>query len=291
MNKKLHTFIYSFILASIFSTAAAQTVSPEMIRFGNEANDTTELTRILVEELKVAPNAETAQRISRLAKIFSGKPYQAGTLEVSPEKLTVRLDAFDCTTLAETVMALAITASENRSSWRDYIYNLERVRYRNGRMKDYASRIHYISQWGIDLANRGIMKEVTEDVANSSSYIKTLDYMTRNRDKYPALADDAEYKAMKEAEMGYRSHKIPYIKAQHAKDATLRDGDIVAFTTKQPGIDVIHVGIITIIAGKPHLIHASSVAGKVVTEPVPLSDYLRRNRQMSGIKVFRLLDI
>lgn len=289
MNK-IYTFIYSIVFASIFSSAAAQTVGPDMIRFGNEANDTTEITRILIDELKIAPNAETPQRVSRLTKIFEGRPYQAGTLEGTPEKLTVRIDAFDCTTLAETVMALAITASENRSSWRDYIYNLERVRYRNGRMKDYASRIHYISQWGIDLANRGIIKEVTEDVANSTSYIKTLDYMTRNRDKYPALADDATYRAMKEAEMGYRSHKIPYIKAQHAKDATLREGDIVAFTTKQPGIDAIHVGIITMINGKPHLIHASSVAGKVMTEPVPLNDYLRRNRQMSGIKVFRLLD-
>ncbi len=273
------------------NTCSAQSATADRIRFANEATDTSAITKILIEELNTAPaNIAPQQRVSRLANLFNGIPYEAKTLEGTPEMLTIKLDGFDCTTLVETVMALAITASEDRSSWRDFVYNLERIRYRGGRMKDFASRLHYISEWNIDLKNRGLLKEVTTDLAQASYEIKTLDYITSHRSDYPALADDETFSRMKDAEIGYRSHRIPYIKTTHVKNVQFKEGDIVAFTCKIPGLDVSHIGIITLKDGKPYLIHASSTKGKVVTEKDPLTEYLRRNRNFTGIRVFRITD-
>lgn len=279
------------ILLTFTFPLSAQMLHTDRIYFNNPENDSTRITQILVSEIGQYPDATPQQRILRLARLFDGVKYQAGTLERTPEILTVNLDGFDCTTLVETAAALAITASENRASWRDFVYNLERIRYRGGRMTDYPSRLHYISEWSIDLRNRGIMREVTEDLALAATDIKTLDYITSHRDDYPALADDETFARMKDAEVGYRSHRIPYIKSSNLKNAVLRDGDIIAFTTRTKGLDVSHVGIITLVGGKPFLFHASSRAGKVTTEPVPLIDYLRKNRQISGFKIYRLINI
>lgn len=297
MNTEITSrFNFRHILPSLliflgsFIPVSAQMLHTDRISFANPSSDSTRITDILVAEINSYPDAAPQQRLLRLARLFDGVKYQAGTLEHVPEMLSVNLDAFDCTTLVETAAALALTASEKRASWRDFVYNLERIRYRGGRMTDYPSRLHYISEWSIDLRNRGIMREVTEDIAQAATDIKTLDYITSHRDQYPALADDETFARMKEAEIGYRSHRIPYIKAAHMRNAALREGDIIAFTTRTKGLDVSHVGIITFVGGKPFLYHASSRAGKVTTEPVSLADYLRKNRQISGFKIYRLLD-
>jgi len=36
--------------------------------------------------------------------------------------------------------------------------------------------------------------------------------MSENKDKYPALADSAEFAAIKSVESNYRNHRYPYIK-------------------------------------------------------------------------------
>ena len=55
-------------------------------------------------------------------------------MEGDEELLRINLDGMDCTTFVENMMALALTAGENRTSWRDFTFNLERLRYRGGAM-------------------------------------------------------------------------------------------------------------------------------------------------------------
>lgn len=131
-------------VASILLLAAALPASA--LRFGCEATDTTRINDLLVD-LVARDIASPTARTAYAAQKFIGVPYAAHTLEGSPEQLTVRLDSLDCTTFVETVLALSYTAGERRSSWRDFVYNLERLRYRNGRIDGYPSRLHYISDW------------------------------------------------------------------------------------------------------------------------------------------------
>ena len=285
-----------FLTSIIFPAAAlsAAASSPSEVRFHNEESDTLRINEILISAKAENGNAKPEVLISYIGKQLLGTPYEASTLEGSPERITVNMDGMDCTTFVENVAAMAFTVGEGRTSWRDFLYNLERMRYRGGKLNGYASRLHYVSDWIIDNAHRGIIKEVTSNFPGVQYAIKTIDFMSAHRDQYPALADSAEYERMRSAEIGYRNHRFPYIKSSKcsSKDVikAMRDGDIVAITTKTPGLDVQHLGIIVMKDGIPHLMHASSAKKSVVIDSVPLSEYMRKNRSASGIRVIRLVD-
>lgn len=288
MNKFMHfhKITASLIIAS-FTSANVLAVSPAEVIFGNEATDTITITKILVDRFSITPRTP-AELMTDIGTLFIDTPYTNFPLEGDTEQLTVNLDGFDCTTFVETVTALTNTLQERRSSWIDFIYNLERIRYRSGQLTDYSSRLHYFSDWVLDNSHRGIIKEVTDRIANTSHQVKTLDFMTTHRNKYPALADSATFARIKNVEVGYRNHKYPYIKPQNIAGANIKPGDIIAITTKTRGLDVSHVGIAVKINGKIHLLHASSNEGKVCITKKPLAEYVRQNHAASGIRVVRL---
>lgn len=281
-------------LRRLFATCAAlcamqcHAITPDEIKFRNEATDTARITHILMTEC----NHRDAGNVSRIARQFIDTPYKGGTLEGdSTETLRINLDEFDCTTFMETVLAIACTAAENRQSWHDFAYHLRRLRYRNGETDGYASRLHYFSEWILDNAARGNVKELTGDMTGTRHNVKSLDFMTSHREAYPALADSANFARMKNVEAGLSNHRFPYLKGTALKGRTLasemRDGDIVCFTTSTRGLDVTHVAIITMIDGTARMIHASSKAGKVILDPLPLTEYVKKNRS-EGIRVIRL---
>lgn len=268
----------------------AHAVLPGEVRWHNEAADTTRITEILIDASRLTP-ATDGELVTSIAKRFIGIPYTAGTLEGSAEQLTVNLDGLDCTTFVETVLAMTLTVKERRSAWQDFVYNLGQIRYRQGRIDGYSSRLHYISDWIVDNTHRGNIKEMTGRMPNVAYAVKTLDYMTAHRDEYPALKDSAEYERMKNCEIGYRSHRFPYIRSsvlmgKWGKE-NLKDGDILAFTTKVPGLDVSHMGIVVMQNDGPHLLHASTRAGKVTLEERTLGEYLRKNNSVTGARIIR----
>ncbi len=287
-HRSFNRILAALLLSTLYILPCGISASvPGNTRWNDEARDTSFVTDLLISLDRRQP---LSSNIVTIAKAFEGRPYGAGTLEHTPEELTVNPDTLDCTTLVEYVTALAMTLNEGRSSWRDFVYNLRNIRYRGGNIDGYPSRLHYVSEWIVDNAHRGNFVEVTSRVSPTDNYIvKTLDYISSHRDKYPALKDQETYDRIKNYEFGYRSHRFPYIKTLDVDRAALRDGDIIAITTKTPGLDVMHMGIVVFGEdGKPHLFHASSKEGKVVLSALPLSDYLRRSKQANGIRVIRI---
>lgn len=289
MNKAYTYILYILLLIILPSNALA--ADPREVRWHNEATDTTTITRILVKATDLCASNPN-QLVEFIGREFIGTPYKSGTLEGSPEALTVNLEEMDCTTFMETVVALALTVENHRCSWIDFLDMLETIRYRNGYADGYASRLHYISDWVITNTHRGYIKDVTDRIPQSDVQIKTLDFMSRNRSKYPALSDSATFEGIKNMEVGYRSHRFPYIKSARLSSKpiinALKGGDIVALTTKTNGLDVSHVGILVIEKDGPHLLHASSKEGKVVIDKLPLTEYMRKAHQLTGIRVLRL---
>lgn len=285
---KKEGFILSILL--IVTGIKGHAILPQEAVFNNEAADTTRISNLLIEASTIKGPQE---RVAWIAEQFVGTPYVSGTIEGDCEKLRINLDEMDCTTFAETVMTLAYTAGEGRTSWRDFVYNLEKIRYRSGTINGYASRLHYFSDWVVDNVHRGNISEVTSRMPVNDWAIKTIDYMTANREKYPALADSAEYARMKNCEIGFKNHRFPYIKTSRlrSKDTigALKDGDLIAITTKTPGLDVSHMGFIKKINGDLYLIHASSKQGKVIIDNIKLTDYLHKTGG-TGIRVIRLAD-
>lgn len=288
-----------FFLAGLIACACCSSVSAitfENIRFHNETTDTTRINNLLIEATG-KDFSSSGECIAWLGEKFIGTPYVASTLEADSgarEMLTVDLDRLDCTTFVETVLALAYTIGERRSSWRDFVFSLERIRYRNGELGDYPSRLHYISDWIVDNTHRGTLTDATRLFPKIDYEVKSLNFMTANRKLYPALADSANYAGIKSVEIGYRNHRYPYIKAQNVTSKetqrAFRNGDIVAFTTKTGGLDISHLGIVIIRDGQMYLMHASSSEKKVVTSTWPLAEIFRKNRNISGLRVIRLKD-
>ena len=161
MKKILLTVILN-ITFSIVTFAA----SPMDMRFHCE-NDTNKINTLLNEGLK--SNLKTSNELVVFyANKLLGTPYVAHTLEGETEQLTINIDELDCTTFIETLYVLTRTTLSNRTSWRDYANNLESVRYRNGVIGDYSSRLHYISEWIINNSSRDNLKDITPDFSKSS---------------------------------------------------------------------------------------------------------------------------
>ena len=281
-----------FCIVSVCN-GASQSVSAR-IRFHNCAKDTIRITEILTDILRNDPGSPGG-RIEAIGSLFLETPYVAHTLEVDsgmPEVITVNIDELDCTTFVETVAAMARTIGEGRSSWRDFVYNLENIRYRGGKMDGYGSRLHYNADWIVDNSYRGNVKDVTPFFPKVTYATKSINFMSTNRDRYVALSDSAEFERILSVENGYRNHRYPYIKSidlgNKATKAAFKGGDIVALTSNLKNLDVTHMGIITIRRGEPYLMHASSSLGKVVITSVPLDEFMRRNRNLTGLRVIRL---
>ncbi len=290
-----HAMMSIVIVFALISGTASARVMPSQIRFYDEAVDTTRLTKILtdVEAMHIESPGE---RVAVIGRMFIGTPYVAHTLEcdsTGDELLTVNISQLDCTTFVETVAAMAITIGDRRTSWRDFVYTLERLRYRGGEMNGYASRLHYICDWVINNSSRGLITDVTDRFPSVRYAVKTIDYMSRHRASYPALADSATYERILSVEQVYHNHRYPYIRTIDTNDkktiAYLRNGDIVAFTSSLKDLDVTHMGIIIKGSdGVPHVLHASSSLGRVVLTDVTLYEFLHRNRSLTGIRVLRL---
>ncbi len=276
--------------AIIICHLTAGAVLPGEVRWHDEQADTTRIASLLTE-MSRTPVADDGEMIVAIGRRFIGTPYAAGTLEETPEMLTINLDGLDCTTFVETVLAAALTLREHREGWQDFVYNLGNIRYRQGIVAGYTSRLHYISDWIVDNTHRGNISEATGRMPGAVYAVKTLDFMTKHRDAYPALADSAEFERMKNCEIGYRSHRFPYIRSSALSGKwareNLRNGDILAFTTKTQGLDVSHMGIVVMKDDGPHLLHASSREGRVVEEPRVLGEYLRKNTSITGARIIR----
>lgn len=256
--------------------------------YNDEKVDVAKLKAVL-DKVKDIPDIN--DRVIAITQEFIGTPYVGATLNVpSGEQLYVNTTGLDCLTFVETVISLASAAATDSHSVEDYLRKLRSIRYRDGAIDGYPSRLHYISEWSIDNGRRGNIKEISGECRLSEKKVKTIDFMTRNRNLYPALKDEAVFQAIKENEKPLKDLHyaiIPTAEVNHAAKNFLKSGDIVAIETTKPGLDVSHVGVINIQNGIPYLIHASSKYKKVINDTLPLRDYLKRQGS-PGIRVFRL---
>lgn len=282
-----HLLILATILCiSPFATAA----TIQQMRF-HCADDTTAINDLLRQGAN-SKLANPAELVSFYAHRLLGTPYVAHTLEGDTEKLTINIHQLDCTTFVETLYALTRATLAGRTSWRDFAHHLENLRYRAGKMTDYTSRLHYISEWIIDNSARGNLMDATPDMPGKLYLVKDIDFMTKHRQSYKSLADSATFLKIRDYEMGFRNHRFPYVKkewlGQKKHIEALRSGDFIGLVTKVKGLDISHLGIIEKIDGKAYLLHASMTGGKVQIEPLELHEMLRRNKDNIGIRVFRI---
>lgn len=248
---------------------------------------------LVVALLKDAPEQD---EVLYYARRLIGVPYVGGTLEKADlEKLVVNLAQLDCTTLVETVWALVKTHREGSSRFADYCRNLMRLRYRNGRMNGYLSRLHYFTWWMHDNLDKGIMQEVRDDRHFTAKMVVNNYYMSRFAEKYPFLkGKQARIDSIAAMERRFNGADGTFLPAtatalSRQQLACIQNGDLIAIVTRKKGLDYSHLGFaVWGKDGKLHLLNASSIHKKVVEEPKTLRQYLREHPTSIGIRLFRL---
>ncbi|WP_421920746.1 N-acetylmuramoyl-L-alanine amidase-like domain-containing protein [Marinifilum sp.] len=234
-----------------------------------------------------------ADRTVEVGKMFLQTPYLGGTLETGDdEKLVVNLRELDCTTYLENVVVLSSILKQNNFSVNDFLIKLKELRYRKGEIKDYASRLHYFSDWIYENEQKGIVQNVTSEIGGVE-YKKEINFMSNHVDSYAALkADSLLIVSIQDTEDAINRRDLFYIPEDNiqAVENKIYNGDLIAITTKIKGLDVSHVGIAIHVNDRLHLMHASSLAKKVVISDIPLYEMLKTNKLQSGIMVARVVD-
>jgi len=201
-------------------------------------------------------------RIEIFSRHFLGHPYQINPLIGSaetPEVFTVSLDAFDCVTYIETILALSLAAnSDEFEEW------LRKIRYQNGRIA-WERRNHYMTGWIRSNLRAGAVRRLSLRDIRVRVKERTLNGI-------PGLRP-----------IRTRFACVPKPSIRRLS-LHLETGDLIFFASTRKHLDVFHCGIIIRNHGSLLVRHASRSRGGVVEQE--LNDFLKENR-MAGVIIAR----
>ena len=223
------------------------------------------------------------------AKFFLGVPYVGKTLEYEPERLIVNLREMDCMTFVENVLALAEASASGTPSWQTYLEKLQQIRYRDGKIEDYTSRLHYTSDWIYENEKKGLIADITKEIGGVPLAMD-VSFVSTHPESYMQLQSHPEYIAvMAKKEKEINSRQYYYIPKEEIdkQEAQIRTGDIVCFVTSIKGFDISHLGIVHKEGDKMTFIHASSGKKRVIINEESLQDYVLGIKKSKGIMVLR----
>ncbi len=230
--------------------------------------------------------------IDIIGSSFIGTPYVAHTLEVpGAERLVVNLRELDCTTFVESTLALSRCARLGTPTFDAFRNQLQTIRYRDGVINGYPSRLHYFIDWIGNNAAKGIVKNITFDLGGVA-VTKPIDFMTTHPQAYRQLSEKANVEAMAEVETRLSSQPYAVLPKQAIAPAAekIKSGDIIALATSMKGLDVSHVGFAVRSAGRLKFLHAPLSGGSVQLSEHPLSEYVAGLAKATGIIIARPLN-
>lgn len=244
----------------------------------------------VMEILTPVRDSSLSELVIVVARHFIGTEYAASSIEIEPEMLTVSTTKTDCMLFVEMCLAMSLTAKGDSPDFASYCDNLRKLRYRDGIVDGYASRLHYTSEWIRQGESRGLFDEITGDL-EGLPYSQKFNFMSAHPGYYRQLKDNpAETARIREVEKNlekYEYHVIPKERLGKAVSG-IKTGDIVCFDQNTAGLDIAHIAFALRDGDKLTFIHASSKAGKVVVNPVPLLEYTRGIKSHDGLRVIRM---
>ena len=214
-----------------------------------------EAGRILTSAVEAT---DFAGRISQFSGYLLGRPYVEGALGGGPdlpEEFRVSLDAFDCVTYIEVVMALALARTTD-----DFIDAIRRIRYESGKV-DWSYRNHYMVDWASNNEQNGLIANVTTGPSTSEKTC-TLDLIAG----LPSKTISFRY--------------FPNT-ALEAVVERIETGDLIFFVSTRTTLDVFHTGLLLKGVGGPRLRHATRTANAVIEQD--LDEFMKTNIMAGSI--------
>jgi len=232
--------------------------------------------------------------IAEVGKSFIGTEYLSHGLEKDgSEQLVINLTGLDCTTFLENSLVLARCIKTGKSFFEDYLNDLQFIRYRNGVIDQYPSRLHYFSDWIYDNVKKGIVDDVTEEIGGRKIKFN-LNFMSTHPDSYKHLKENPDFIPViekQEKEISCREYYFIPKEELNSKEVFINNGDLLAITTTVEGLDIGHIGIaVKMDDGRIHLLHAPTENTEVQITEQPLSDYLMKYKRHSGVIVLKPLE-
>jgi hypothetical protein len=230
--------------------------------------------------------------IQAIADQLLGATYKGGVLDKSSrEKLVISLEEFDCVLFVETVLALSRSIAVQDYSFQTFSDRVSELRYRNGSMDGYCSRLHYFSEWILDNQRRGIVQSVAQYMGGRPLN-KKVNFMSSHWQSYPQItSSEANYRCIAAMEKNIGKIDIEYIPVNRIDSAysKLQSGDIIAIATAVSGLDTTHTGLVYRMQnGNIGLIHASPSGSVRISSDL---QYFAANVEDAiGIMVVRPLD-
>jgi hypothetical protein len=275
---------FFFFFASLSAQNPVGSTSGEMIYELKDKEIAEDIFRKFAEE----KNTETGDLMIKVGSCFLGAPYVPHTLEFVPEKLVVNLREFDCTTFTESVLAIARTIKSENPSFEQFAKELQFIRYHNGMINGYSSRIHYFSDWIYENDAKKLVNDLSKEIGETP-HLRLVNFMSTHPEFYFQLRDSLFNHEIANQEMRINSRQMFFIPKEKLaeKEYLLKDGDIAGITTKIEGLDISHVVILKRINGSIHILHASTSGYKVILSEETLENYLNSSKSVTGIMVAR----
>lgn len=236
------------------------------------------------------------ERIVRAAESFIGKPSDDYYMKDSTAVLRINLESATPLMLVNNAIALAkASQSPGNPSWRNFVSSFQDISCRKGEDEGFPSIMYHTSDWINDNSFRGNLKELTENFSGNIDKMKSLDEMTRYRNKFAALHDSLTFEKVRMTEMGFRTHRVPVLKKETIKNKDvqedLKDGDIIILVPNRDGIDMYDMGIVVIRNDGPHLIHVHPQTNVIEETPDNLMRYFPlMTKYFQGYRIIRPLE-
>jgi pterin-4a-carbinolamine dehydratase len=236
------------------------------------------------------------ERIGAIGMALRQTPYVVATLELDEERevCSVDLRGLDCVTFFEISLAFARMLRRRERTPEALLAEVAFTRFRDGRLTDYASRLHYLSDWFFDNDRKRVVRLITRELPGAMRFTKRINFMSAHPEAYRQLRanpDLAQKIARVEIEINARD--IQYVPREQvaAAQPLLKTGDIVGVTTSIDGLDCSHAGLCYRDAsGVLRLLHGSTTQKAVILD-AELATYLGRVSTHTGIMVARPLEV
>jgi len=283
--------IYVIVLLLFFLNNSLYCSGQEYKSFYSQ-EDSLAITQKLKSLQKICSYSDINKTLLIVARSFIDTPYKSGTLDVcQSESLIINARELDCLTFVENSIAISRTITSGNLSFENYKVQLKGLRYRNGIINGYASRIHYFSEWLSENEKNNFISNSTKKIGGIP-YDVSVNFMSTHPQYYKQLKNDSSLtgKISVIEQRISTSDSLYYIPKEKVVEIekNLKEGMIIGITTNIPGLDISHSGIAIKVNDRIHLLHASSDAGKILISPMPLYDYLMSNKKQTGIIVAKL---
>jgi N-acetylmuramoyl-L-alanine amidase-like len=279
------------VLSALISCSQANTKQgsdPGIISYLEEDH---EILEQVLSQYGTDKEATTSDLMVKVGSFFLETPYVAHTLEDEDEHLVINLRELDCTTFAENCLAISRTIKSDNQSFGQFCTELQNIRYHDGEIDGYPSRLHYFCDWIYNNEQKKLIEQRSEEIAGTV-FPKEINFMSTHSGSYRQLKDSISLiKAIAAQEKLISARQMFFIPEDRIAEleSQLMDGDIVGLTTEIEGLDIQHVGILIRREGRIHLMHASSKAEKVVISENTLEEYLLHSKSANGIMLARPL--